>query len=397
MEKKKPKFNFREAYERLDVIKNRLAEIAQGLENDKEREDFTDAEKGERKALYREMDILEMKIKAATPTIEVVRREDIEEANRQMRDCVKQGKRFELKISRAVATDFGGNTSGYLNPATSTNPSPVTMGDIVEPLYARTILAAIGSPLLTGLKGNYQWPVIETFEATVNDEGVALGDTKIPVSKLIAKPERMGVAVPITREALNETDDLLQLVCTQYMPIAAAALMNKIMFSTTKVAKATNLVGPFVNLKAANKKTYTGDAPTLAELLNLKGTVLGANIMPEGLCYVMTETTKALLEGTPKWSGSNQAIVDENGKISGVPVFCSSYVDEGTVFFGSFKYAPQGLFGEMSIIIDPYTLARKNSIDFVLNADYAITTLREEAFAMLSKDTTASSNSTSKG
>ncbi len=394
---RKEQFNFREAYERLDVIKSRLAEIAQNLEIDKEREDFTDAEKGERKALYREMDILEMKIKAATPTIEVMRREDIEEANKQMRDCVKQGKRFELKISRAVAADFGGNTSGYLNPATSTNPSPVTMGDIVEPLYARTILAAIGSPLLTGLKGNYQWPVIETFEATVNDEGVALGDTKIPVSKLIAKPERMGVAVPITREALNETDDLLQLVCTQYMPVAAAALMNKIMFSTTKVAKATNLVGPFVNLKAASKKTYTGDAPTLAELLNLKGTVLGANIMPEGLCYVMTETTKALLEGTPKWSGSNQAIVDENGKISGVPVFCSSYVDEGTVFFGSFKYAPQGLFGEMSIIIDPYTLARKNSIDFVLNADYAITTLREEAFAMLSKDTTASSSSTSKG
>ncbi len=375
----KEKFNFREAYERLDVIKNRLAEIAQGLENDKEREDFTDAEKGERKALYREMDILEMKIKAATPTIEVARREDIEEANKQMRDCVKQGKRFELKISRAVASDFGGNTSGYLDPATSTNPAPVTIGDIVEPLYARTILAAIGSPLLTGLKGNYQWPVVETFEATINDEGVALGDTKIDVTKLYAKPERMGVAVPITREALNETDDLLQLVCTQYMPVAAAALMNKIMFSTTKVAKATNLVGPFVNLKASNKKTYSTEAPTLADLLALKG------IMPEGLCYVMTETTKALLEGTPKWTGANQAIVDENGKISGVPVFCSSYVDEGTVFFGSFKYAPQGLFGEMSIIIDPYTLARKNSIDFVLNADYAITTLRGEAFAMLSK------------
>jgi hypothetical protein len=86
--------------------------------------------------------------------------------------------------------------------------------------------------------------------------------------------------------------------------------------------------------------------------------------------------------------------VDENGKISGVPVFCSSYVAEGSVLFGSFKYAPQGLFGEMSIIIDPYTLARKNSIDFVLNADYAITTLREEAFAMLSKDPAAAAAGT---
>ncbi len=392
---KKTQFNFREAYERLDAIKTRLSEIAQGLEADKAREDFTDAEKGERKALYREMDILEMKIKAATPTIEIARREDVAEANRQMRECIKNGKRFELKVSRAVASDFGGNTSGYLDPSTSTNPSPVTMGDIVEPLYSKTILAAIGSPLLTGLKGNYQWPVVETFDATINDEGVALGDTKIDVNKLIAKPERLGVAVPITREALNETDDLLQLVCTQYMPVAAAALMNKIMFSTSKIAKATNLVGPFVNLKAANKKTYTTDAPSLAELLALKGAVLGANIMPEGLCYVMTETTKALLEGTPKWSGSNQAIVDDSGKISGVPVFCSSYVDEGTVLFGSFKYAPQGLFGDMSVIIDPYTLARKNSIDFVLNADYAITVLREEAFAMLSK-TAASTSGTGK-
>lgn len=381
----KEKFNFREAYERIAEIKDRLAEMADGLENDKEREDLTEAEKGEKRALYREMEVLEMKIKAATPTIEVKQRSDVEEANKQMRECIKDGKRFELRISREVASDFGGNTSGYLNPAGSTNPASVTMGDIVKPLYPLTILSAIGAPLLTGLKGNYQWPVVEAFEATINDEGVKLGDTKISVNKLIAKPERIGVAVPITREALNETGDLLQLVCTQYMPVAVAALMNKVMFSTEKVTNATNLVGPFVSLAAANKKTYTGEAPTYAELLSLKGQVLGSNIVPEGLCYVMTETTKAMLEGSPKWDGSSQAIIDENGKIAGVPVFCNSTVKEGTVLFGAFKYAPQGLFGDMSMIIDPYTLARKNAIDFVLNVDYAITTLRKEAFASLSK------------
>lgn len=381
----KVKFNFREAYERIDAIKARLKEMAEGLEKDKARSELTEAEKGEKKALYREMDILEMKIKANTESIVVMKREDAEEANRQMREFISQNKRFELKISRAVASDFGGNTSGYLNPDASTNPGPVTMGDIVEPLYGNLILSAIGSPLLTGLKGNYQWPVVEAFEATINDEGAKLGDTKIPLSKLIAKPERIGVAVPITREALNETADLLQTVATQYMPVAVAALMNKIMFSKTKVSNATNLVGPFVNLKAANKMEYTGEVPTYKELLKLKGLVLGSGIMPEGLCYVMTETEKALLEGSPKWEGSNQAIVDDNGKIAGVPVFCSPYVAEGDVQFGSFKYAPQGIFGEMTIIVDPYTLARKNSIDFVINLDYALTVLRQEAFAQLSK------------
>lgn len=379
------KYDFKRAYERMDEIKRTLAAMTDKLEADKERESFTEAEQAEQKQLFRELSMLQNRVIANTPTIEVNRDSNVADVNKQMRDCINAGKRFELRISRGADGTFGGNTSGYADPATSTNPAAVTIGDIVEPLYGKTILAAIGSPLLTGLKGNYQWPVVEAFDATINDEGVALGDTKIPVSKLIAKPERIGVAVPITREALNETGDLLQTVATQYIPVAVAALMNKVMFSTTKLANATNLYGPFVNVKSTNKKTYTGDAPTLKNLLELKGLVLGANVMPEGLCYVMTETTKAMLEATPKWDGASDSIIGDDGKINGVPVYTTSYVAEGNILFGAFKYAPQGLFGDMSFIIDPYTLARKNSVDFVLNCDYAITTLRQEAFAMLSK------------
>lgn len=395
---KKVQFNFREAYERIDVIKGRLNEMAQNLESDKEREAFTEAEEGERKQLFRELDILEMKIKANTPTIEVMHREDIAEANRQIRECLDKGQRFELKVSRAVASSFGGNASGYADPAATVNPAGLTTHDIVEPLYAKTILSAIGMPLLTGLKGNHQWPVVEAFEATINDEGAALGDTKIPVNKLIAKPERIGIAVPITREALNETDDLLQVVATQYMPVAVAALMNKITFSTTKVTGATNLVGPFVstNYSTALKKThvleYEGDTPTLKELVALKSAVLGTNIIPDGICYVMNEAMKGRLEATPKWDGANAAIIDDNGKINGVPVFTTNNVAEGTVHFGAFKYAPQGLFGDMTFIIDPYSQARKNAIDFVLNVDYAITVLRQEAFATMSKKAASAGN-----
>ena len=384
---KKEKFNFREAYERIDAIKGRLNEMAQNLENDKEREALTDAEKGERKQLERELDILEMKVKANTESIAVVREEDIPYANAKVRECLNAGKRFELKISRAVAQSFGGNTSTYGSGLAGTNPSGLTTHDIVEPLYNKTILSAIGSPLLTGLKGNHQWPVVEAFHATINDEGAELGDTKIPLNKLIAKPERLGIAVPITREALNETDNLVQLVATQYMPVAIAELMNKIMFSQVKVNGATDLVGPFIpaNMKAENKLTYTGDAPTLKQITSAKTAILKHNVKSEGLCYVMSEVTKGDLEATPKWQGANQAIVDDNGKINGVPVFCTNEVADGQIYVGAFKYAPQGLFGDMVFIVDPYSKARNNAIDCVLNVDYAISVLRQEAFAVLSK------------
>ena len=41
-----------------------------------------------------------------------------------------------------------------------------------------------------------------------------------------------------------------------------------------------------------------------------------------------------------------------------------------------------GLFGDMSFVIDPYSQARKDAVDFVLNVNYGTTTLRKEAFAL---------------
>ena len=377
---KKTVFNWREAYERVEQIKGRLNEMAQNLENDKTREDLTDAEKGERKQLLREMEILDMKMRANMATFQVQRAADIEEVNKQMRESIERGQRFELRIAREA---FGGNTSGYADIASSTNPAGVTIDQVVEPLYSRTILSAIGSPLLTGLKGNHMWPVVEAFAASVQGESVKLGDTKIPVSKLYAQPQRIGIAIPVTREALTETDDLIRTVCVQYMPMAVAELMNKIMFSKEAVSNATTLVGPFVNIETKMTKTCAGDAPTYKELLALKALVLSKNIRPEQLCYVMTESTKAELEATPKWEGSSEPIVDRNGNIAGVPVFTSAYVEEGAVEFGSFKYAPQGMFGDLVFIVDPYSKSRENAIDFVLNANYSITVLRKEAFALL--------------
>ena len=41
-----------------------------------------------------------------------------------------------------------------------------------------------------------------------------------------------------------------------------------------------------------------------------------------------------------------------------------------------------GLFGTMRFIVDPYSQARKDSVDFVLNTDYGTKTLRNEAFML---------------
>ena len=77
---------------------------------------------------------------------------------------------------------------------------------------------------------------------------------------------------------------------------------------------------------------------------------------------------------------STAAVADLKGMASGD----YAKVVEGTEYIGlgDWRYQPMGLFGSLRFIVDPYSKARKDCVDFVLNADYATKTLRPEAFKL---------------
>ena len=49
---------------------------------------------------------------------------------------------------------------------------------------------------------------------------------------------------------------------------------------------------------------------------------------------------------------------------------------------GDWGYQPMGLFNSLRFVVDPFSQARKDAVDFVLNCDYATKTLRPEAFLL---------------
>ena len=75
----------------------------------------------------------------------------------------------------------------------------------------------------------------------------------------------------------------------------------------------------------------------------------------------------------------------EDGKINGYPVLVTSYMATDTIGFGVFSYVAIGQFGDIDLVIDPYTQAKSNIVNFVLNSDYDIVTARSEAFAVAKK------------
>lgn len=372
---KKEKTNVRELVNKYQANCDRIGEIADACE--KEQRERTEAETAEYNALLRENQLLQMKMQAVA--VEKLRENPntVEEANRIIRENVAAGRQTQIMLVRDLVMVADTTAGGIV---------PVKVQDILDPLVEGLILDKVGLPMPTGLAGDYIWPTYETVEATIQGEGVALSDTKIKMSKLTASPQRIGIAIPVTRQAINQTEGVVEMIVKKLMPLSVTMLLNKIMFSTTKVTSATTLVGPFVAL--ASSTIEVSEEPTFKEFNKIKAKVLATGVDGEHLCWVMTKAQKAIAEATPKDAGSG-IMVCENDHIAGLPVFTTNYIGEGYIGLGDWRYQPMGLFGDISFIIDPYSQARKDAVDFVLNVNYGTTTLRKEAFALAKVKTSA--------
>lgn len=344
---------------------NQMADLCEA-----EKRTRTEQENAEYEALTRENAVLQMRMQAAAARHMAKNPNALADANRLLRDNMQAGRQTQIMLTRDLVMVADGTSGGII---------PLNIQDILDPLTEGLILDKVGLPMPTGLAGDYVWPTYEAVEATIAGEGVELTDTKINMSKLTAQPQRVGVAIPVTRQTIIQTQGIIETIVKRLMPQAVAMLLNKVLFSTTKATGDTSLVGPFVG-KAA-KATAMSATPTFADFVKLKAAVLASGVDGNNLCWVMTQAQKAIAEATPKDAGSG-IMVCEQDHIAGIPVFCTHYIGEGYIGLGDWRYQPMGLFGDISFIVDPYSQARKDAVDFVLNCNYGTTTLRPEAFAL---------------
>ena len=420
-EKDKKKLNVRELVNKYQANCDRIGEIAETCE--KEQRERTEAEDKEFAALTRENQLLQMKMQVATAEHLRENPNAAADAVKVIRENASRGQKSEIIFVRdlMMVSDI---TSGAI--------IPLNVQEIIKPLTEGFILDKVGLPMPTGLSGDFVWPMYEMVEAQIAGEGVALSDTKIPFSKMTAAPERVGIAIPVTNQSLNQSDGVLEMIVREIMPRAIRLLLNKVLFSTSKVNGATNLVGPFVG--KVDTAVSLSAVPKFAELnVNMKAKLLETGIDGEHLCWIMTKSLAATLEGTPinekgifmpmlqngmlcglpvyttnairnvaktykKWNGTawadytmtaNDTIKGQVSKASELPttgntsgdIYLIADITE-YIGLGDWRYQPMGLFGTIRFIVDPYSQARKDSVDFVLNTDYGTKTLRSEAFML---------------
>ena len=380
----------REILGRMTEIQTRLNAIADICEGEKR--EMNDAEKEEHGALMREAAVLNVRLQAeGMPTVSGGGISREAGFDNWMKHIARERRTEEVVMAREamVVTDAEAMV-------------PLTISDIIGPLEEGLILKTVGIKLQTGLAGDYVSPVVGKIEASFADEAAALTDSEIPVSKLKPTPKRVGVTVSVSSQLINQTQGVALDVVKQQIPMAVTRTLNKVMFSPTEVN--TTVQGPFAVIKKADatgqllsalttkakKKAcshlkFAGAVPTYKELLAMKGIVLAKGVINDGTAaYVMDEYMKATLESTPRDEGSGLMIV-EDGRIAGIPVFCTNEIDEEEsdhIGFGIWSYELLGQFGEQRFVVDPVSGAKNDVTILTLNGDWSMTTARPEAFVL---------------
>ena len=256
----------------------------------------------------------------------------------------------------------------------------LTIGDIIGPLEKGMVLDKVGCKIQTGLTDDWAYPVVEAVEASVAGEAVAISDSDIEINSVKPTPKRVAITVPVTRTAMVMTNDRLYDVVVSSLRLAIQRTLNNWMFANAAIASGAE--GPFVAPTTA--QTFAGAAPTYAEICGLVGAVDATGIVPgPTAAFVMSNAMKAALKATSRGNGDRMVI--ENDMIDGVPVFVTEYAPADTVYFGYFSYCLVGQFGDSNLVVDPYTGAKKNQVQFTLNTHFDIKSARPQAFGKIAK------------
>lgn len=345
---------------------------------------LTDEERGRMEQLERAVDTIDHRIRMLNLESEsgIPGADRGVELVRMVREAVDNRRVLELQLDQPVQRSAGTQNLASVDPLI-----PVKIQDIIEPLEQGLIYSRVGIRLQTGLAGNYVWPVVGSVEASLVGEAVELDDEKIDITKITPVLQRIGITVPVTSQSITQSEGRILDIVNQQLPLSMTRVINRAMFCPEDYA--TNFKGPLNS--ASTKVTFAGAVPTYAELLQMKGAVLKKGVTPNGtMAYVMDEYMKATLEATPRDKGSGLMVI-ENDRIAGIPVFCTNYLNldktgaavaADHVAFGCWGYEMLGQFGGFRLVVDPYSRAKEDIVQFTLNADWSMVQLRPEAFAL---------------
>lgn len=287
----------------------------------------------------------------------------------QIREAIENGtNKVELRAAQDIV---GVNTTQGSDTIVGLHDDVVEteIKDFLEPLYAESVFSKLGVRMYSGLPmGDIRVPAMAGGTAEWEYENADAEFTSNDFSSVILKPKRITAYIDISKMLIAQ--DTLN-VQSMIIRDLYNALMSKVQktFLGSAAGTAYKPAGIFYGVT-------TQDITSYAELCEMEAGVADSNIGGEKK-YLMSNHAKAALRCMAKSVLTNELALT-NGNVDGTQVIANSDVADNNYVYGAFDSIVFGSWGDVDLIIDPYTQARKGAVRLVINAYFDWTKTRED-------------------
>ena len=230
---------------------------------------------------------------------------------------------------------------------------------LLEPLYADSVISNLGITIYNGLPaGDFKVSAMGKGSAAWADETGTAAESKNTFTHVTLQPKRISAQLSYSKQFLAQDTIGAEAAIRRDIYNALVAQIQSTMLSAD-ASGANKPAGIFNGVTAKNISSYK-------ELCDVEAAVDDSNVKGERK-YLMSNKAKAILRCMPKSSLTTELVLDGND-IDGTPVIANSDVPTTQYAYGDFSNIVMGTWGNVDLIIDPYTLAAENSVRIVVNA-----------------------------
>lgn len=254
----------------------------------------------------------------------------------------------------------------------------------VAPLAPNTsVLTDLGVTELRDLVGDVPLPTNGLFTFGFVGETEAVSETDVNFAGPTLKPKRCSGAAGISNKWLRQTSQSVDnLIATEIRNGAGRAIIS----SVINGGGGNDITG-LIDLITSNIDTTTG-APTRAIITNLEALIDAADATSVSRGYLSDTKLANALKNIKVDAGSGRFLYDGD-MLNGYNYVKSTLVPELTgtpnkhpLIFGDWSQLFLGHWNNMSILVNPYSLARQAKIEMVVDTYVDASVTNEKAFAI---------------
>ena len=240
--------------------------------------------------------------------------------------------------------------------------------DLDVAMRAKLIAGELGCEIVTGLEDNVSFPLYTGASYTWAGENELVAASNGTLTNIDLLPMRISGTVEISNALLaqaGKTGIEAKIMNDLYNGIIGE--VEKRMWSNTAGVAGKSPAG------LANGKTYI-DASTYTGIVSMEAAIESDNMLQGNLAYITNPQGKSYLKTTLKNANVNGYLMDIDGTVNGYKTLSTSNVGKfgGTpkngIIFGDFSKVVICQWGDLQVIVDPYTRKKENITEVTVNA-----------------------------